>query len=156
MKIDSSWYIKNTQVPLRIAAGGIVVRWEGDRLWLALTIEEGRYTELPKGGVEKGETLEQAARREVMEETGVVDLTLLFPKPFQIEQRYGYYKRTWIIISYFLYLTEQHEAVPQDAQHTLTWVPFDTLPEMFWFRQGEWLERERAQIHQIARAFRAD
>lgn len=45
------------------------------------------YWGLPQGGVEKGESLEEAVRREVMEETGLTDLELVsvYPKMYQYE-----------------------------------------------------------------------
>lgn len=49
------------------AAGGIVEDADGRRL---LILRNGRY-DLPKGKVEDGETLQQAALREVQEETGL-------------------------------------------------------------------------------------
>jgi 8-oxo-dGTP pyrophosphatase MutT (NUDIX family) len=54
---------------LETSYGGVVVR--GDQL-LVITPAGRRVTGLPKGGLEAGETPEQAAAREVREETGVV------------------------------------------------------------------------------------
>jgi 8-oxo-dGTP pyrophosphatase MutT (NUDIX family) len=50
------------------SAGGLVV--EGDRI-LLISTQAGRRWQLPKGHIEEGETAEQAALREVREETGV-------------------------------------------------------------------------------------
>ena len=54
------------------SAGGVVVRWAGEA-WEVLVIRDpyGNWG-LPKGHLEGQETLEEAARREVEEETGVV------------------------------------------------------------------------------------
>lgn len=54
-----------------ISAGGVVYKQEGDQLSL-LMIEDryGKWT-LAKGKQEPGETLEETALREVLEETGV-------------------------------------------------------------------------------------
>jgi len=54
---------------LETSYGGVVVR--GDEL-LVITPAGKKVTGLPKGGMEAGETPEQAAAREVREETGVV------------------------------------------------------------------------------------
>jgi mutator protein MutT len=54
---------------LETSYGGVVVR--GDEV-LVITPTGRTVTGLPKGGMEAGETPEQAAAREVREETGVV------------------------------------------------------------------------------------
>ena len=56
-------------IELETSYGGVVVR--GEEL-LVFTPTGKRVTGLPKGGMEAGETPEQAAAREVREETGVV------------------------------------------------------------------------------------
>lgn len=56
---------------LDVAAGGIVIQWREDGPYMLLIADRfGRMT-LPKGHLEEGETLEEAAIREVQEETGV-------------------------------------------------------------------------------------
>ena len=50
------------------SAGGLVI--DGDRI-LLISTRNGRRWQLPKGHIERGETPEQAAVREVREETGV-------------------------------------------------------------------------------------
>ena len=54
------------------AAGGVVLDDEGHVLWIQ---RNGKW-DLPKGKLESGERLEEAAIREVEEETGISDLTL--------------------------------------------------------------------------------
>jgi ADP-ribose pyrophosphatase YjhB (NUDIX family) len=55
------------KLPVTIAAGGVVQHEEGKLLF----IYRKKRWDLPKGRVDKGETLEGAAKREVKEETGV-------------------------------------------------------------------------------------
>ena len=54
------------------SAGGVVYRRVGDTYEIAV-VHRNRHTDwsLPKGHIEKGETQEQAALREVKEETGL-------------------------------------------------------------------------------------
>ena len=63
------------KIPLEIAAGGVVTNKEGKVLF----IFRNNKWDLPKGKLEKGESLEAAAIREVAEETGVKGLKLENP-----------------------------------------------------------------------------
>jgi 8-oxo-dGTP pyrophosphatase MutT (NUDIX family) len=55
-----------------VSAGGLVVNKNNKVLW----IKRNKHWDLPKGKVEPGESLEQAAVREVTEETGIRKLTI--------------------------------------------------------------------------------
>jgi 8-oxo-dGTP pyrophosphatase MutT (NUDIX family) len=61
-------------VQREVSAGGVVYRREGDEIEVVLASRRTRRGDLAwglaKGGVEEGETLEEAAVREVREETG--------------------------------------------------------------------------------------
>ena len=63
--------------PFVEAAGGLVQHQDGRFLF----IYRNNKWDLPKGKIEKNETLIKAAKREVSEETGVTDLELKRPLP---------------------------------------------------------------------------
>ena len=77
----------NTHYRFVKAAGGIVEAPDGELLAI---FREGRW-DLPKGMVERGETLAEAALREVAEETGIRNASLnhLITKTYHIYDKYG-------------------------------------------------------------------
>ncbi|MEA1786847.1 NUDIX domain-containing protein [Arenibacter sp. GZD96] len=78
------------KIPLVVAAGGVVTNKSGKVLF----IYRNDKWDLPKGKVEKGESIEEAALREVIEETGVQDLKIenFLQATYHIFKRNGKYK----------------------------------------------------------------
>ena len=65
----------------QIAAGFVLWRVEnGTRLYLLLQHTSGHWS-FAKGRTEPGESLEETARRELLEETGITDVTIVSPLP---------------------------------------------------------------------------
>ncbi len=146
-EIDASWYERPEGVYKRVAAGGVVVRAEGERLKVALVREAGLgRVILPKGGVEAGEDLLEAARREIAEEAGINDLHMVIK--LGVRERLTYNKKRWTVTHYFLFSTEQVEGVPSDEGHaySLEWHDLDVLPPMFWPEQRALIETNRETI----------
>ncbi len=141
--IDESWYVKpEFGVKGRTSAGGIIFREDDEtgRRFLALTRGEGILNSyiLPKGGVDPGESIEEAARREIEEEAGFSDLTLV--KPLGVFERLSFDKRRWITTHYFLFQTRQTDPRPTDPNfaYVTDWFPLDgPLPALLWPEQAE-------------------
>ena len=148
--IDETWYRRPPGVPLSRAAGGVVVRREGERLLVAL-VREADWSDyiLPKGSLEAGETPEQAARREILEEAGLEDLRLL--GDLGERERLNFKKKAWKVTRYYLFLTEQREGRPTDTRHAYRceWFPLDALPPMFWPEQRALLDESRPLIRRL-------
>ena len=148
--IDESWYRKPLYVRERVSSGGIVVRFEDARTLVALVREpEIPQYVIPKGGVKEGEALEAAARREIEEEAGFTDLTLV--DNLGTEERLSYGKECWQITHYFLFTTRQTEGRPTDFGHRdgPWWFPIDELPSMLWPEQWELIEAHRERIESL-------
>lgn len=146
-RLDSSWYIRPPDVRESIAAGGIVVCLKDDRPQVAL-VREKAYSEyiLPKGEQEKGETLEETARREIGEEAGFSRLVLLGEMGKM--ERLNFRKTAWKVTHYFLFFSEQHQPKPTDANHEYVceWFPLEALPPMFWEEQHDLIVSKKAEI----------
>ncbi|MEP3208565.1 MAG: NUDIX domain-containing protein [Maribacter sp.] len=78
------------KIPLEIAAGGVVTNKEGKVLF----IYRNDKWDLPKGKIDKGETIEECALREVEEETGVKKLKIenVLQTTYHVFKRNGTYK----------------------------------------------------------------
>ena len=154
VKIDESWYSKPDGIKERMAAGGVVVRREGATIHIAFA-REWDYPGyvLPKGGVDPGETEEQAARREIAEEIGITDLSLL--DDLGIRERLNFEKKRWVRTRYYLYRTDQVEGDPLDRlKHYAgaVWFPLDGLPDILWPEQRELIEKNRHAILDAVRS----
>jgi 8-oxo-dGTP pyrophosphatase MutT (NUDIX family) len=104
-----------------VCAGIVVVGPDGR---LVLTFKSKSGASLPKGHVDPGETLEQAAIRETREEAGIADVEILC-KLFTLERQgsNGELKR----ITIFLGTTDETDLNPTDSKHTAKWLGFDGL-----------------------------
>ena len=139
--IDETWYVRPSDVPERIGAGGVVYRMAEGGLVIALIKEhvfgDDQYV-LPKGGVEGDESILVAAEREIFEETGISDLR--HRGHAGVLERSNFRKTWWQVSHYFLYETEQTEGTPTDsANYGLAWFRPDTLPPMVWPDEVEML-----------------
>jgi 8-oxo-dGTP pyrophosphatase MutT (NUDIX family) len=78
------------KIPVCKAGGGLVYNKKGEVLFI---FRNGKW-DLPKGGIEKGEEIEDTAMREVEEETGVGKLKIdrKLQKTYHVFKRNGKYK----------------------------------------------------------------
>lgn len=115
-------------LPNVVAAGGKVYNTNGEVLF----IYRNDKWDLPKGGAEKRETIDQTAIREVEEETGVTGLSITKP----LEMTYHIFKRNGrhkIKVTYWFEMKTDFagELVPQ-AKEGIT--------------KAEWLTKEQIDI----------
>jgi 8-oxo-dGTP pyrophosphatase MutT (NUDIX family) len=153
--IDESWYRRPEGVKRRTSAGGVVLRHDGHEWLIAVARERNpRLLVLPKGGVEPGESLEHAARREVEEETGLWDLHLI--GPIGQRSRLTFNRKRWVTIHYFLYTTRQEIGIPGDASRhpfAVEWFTLEDLPDLYWPEQRDLLLSQHDRIMQMVGSF---
>ncbi len=95
------------KIPVSKAGGGLVYNKKGEVLF----IFRGGKWDLPKGGTEKGEDIEDTAKREVEEETGVNELVITdkLQKTYHVFKRNGIYK---LKITHWFEMTTSFEGIP--------------------------------------------
>jgi len=100
------------------SAGGVVINKDGDVLVVS---QHGTSWSLPKGHIDEGEDALQAARREVKEESGVSELSLIKPlgsyKRFRIGKDAGEDKTEFKTIHMFLFKTDEDVLAPSDPHN---------------------------------------
>lgn len=110
----------------KLAAGGLVI----NPLHQVLAIKSENMWQLPKGHVEEGETVAETAMREVTEETGIKDLTIIEQIPstfhiFEVHARF-FLKQTY----WFKMITSRIDKPVPQAHENIThavWVKKDDI-----------------------------
>ncbi len=150
--MDETWYVRPRGMSSEVSAGGVVARLVNGAVKIALVREsdDAAYF-LPKGRVERGESIERAAMREIGEEAGVHELTLI--EKLGVRERLNFTRTSWKRIHYFLFCTTQINGAPTDEAHNykVRWFDLDHLPPMIWREQYELIIEHREKIEHAAR-----
>ena len=116
--------------PLFEAAGGIVMNAKKERLFI---FRFGRW-DLPKGKIESGESIEEAALREVQEETGISHPEIIsrLPSSFHMYM----YKSKWVLKQshWFAMQYEANELLVPQQEEGITsaeWKGSGNMEEIF-------------------------
>ena len=113
----------------RVSAGSVILR-QDNGTWQALLLRAWTHWDFPKGNVENGESLYQAAIREVKEETGITDLNFPWGESFSRTSIYSGDK----IAYYSIAETNTSEVIlapnpiTAETEHEeFLWCPWDDL-----------------------------
>lgn len=116
-------------------AGGIVVR--NKKICLISQSRMNKpYWVIPKGHIEKGETIEQTAKREIFEETGLNDIKQI-KKIGIITRLGGNNKGGWVPkdIHCFLYRTKQKQVKTNERSIKPHWMNFQKVISLLYFKE---------------------
>lgn len=111
------------------SAGGVVLNKKGQVL---VVNQRGVSWSLPKGHIEEGEEVLAAARREIHEESGLTDLTLVKPlgsyERLRLGHRQGETGAEMKHLTFFLFQASQEELKPIDPDNPeARWVERDQV-----------------------------
>jgi 8-oxo-dGTP pyrophosphatase MutT (NUDIX family) len=115
------------KIPVVKAGGGLVYNTKGEVLFI---FRNGKW-DLPKGGTEKNETMEETAIREVEEETGVTGLKITnkLQKTYHIFKRNGRYK---LKVTYWYEMQTDFNGIPQAQEdegiEKVAWIKPEEIP----------------------------
>ena len=127
--INKLWKVFKKKFPVIEAAGGLVERSDNKLLF----IFRNNKWDLPKGGVEKKELIIDAARREVIEETGVADIIVQNQLSetyhiFKKGKRFRLKKTYWFKMS-TTFMGKTNPQVEEGIERT-EWVPKDKIQDI--------------------------
>lgn len=108
------------------SSGAFVYRMEGESA-LILFLKRSRDYDLPKGHIEKGENAQEAARREVKEETGIEGP---FVAHFMVQTRYFFRKGQDKIsksVKFFLEKTDEKRIRISDEHMGYEWLGYEDI-----------------------------
>jgi 8-oxo-dGTP pyrophosphatase MutT (NUDIX family) len=141
-------------LPPRNAAGGVIVGTDGK---IVLVWQNDNSWSFPKGGIEAGESLLEAAMREITEETGLTELL--------VKGELGSYTRHSLnrdasgedmsrppgTRTFFLFTTTQTVLASQDAEVTQTrWVTIDEALSLLTHpKDAEFLQSVRQKVESV-------
>jgi len=109
------------------SAGGVILNDDG----LIIVVNQKRRSwSLPKGHLKEGEDDLQAAKREIYEETGIKELTLI--KELGSYERYRIFNESELkTITMFLFKTSEKELNPIDPENPeARWVEKEKVAEL--------------------------
>lgn len=129
-------------------AGGVVINGQGK----ILVVSQGDSWSLPKGHVDNDETLEEAAVREIYEESGIRHLDLI--KKLGTYQRYrigkngcGEDKSELKNITVFVFTTSEIKLSPVDPKNPeAIWAEIDNVPDLLTHKKDKEFFRKSAKI----------
>lgn len=131
-------------MPVEKSAGAIIFRKEEGKIYyLLLHYPVGfrtskDYWDLPKGHIEKGESVEETVKREVEEETGLKDLKIL--KGFKETIKYFFTLQGKNILKFVTFLSAETKTkkVKISWEHTgYQWLPYEKALKELTFKNAK-------------------
>lgn len=125
-------------MPIEKSAGAIIFRKENKKIYYLLLYYEAGHWDFPKGNIEKGERPEEAARREIKEETGIGKIKFL--PGFKETIKYFYKREGKIffkVVVFFLAQTQTQKIKISWEHQGFQWLPYQAALEQLTFKNAK-------------------
>ena len=131
-------------MPVEKSAGAVVFKKNKQIEYLILnypsTVRGAKksYWDFPKGHIEKGETAEQTAQREVLEETGIKDIALI--SGFKEHIKYFFRHKNKIIfkiVTFFLAEAKSRKVKISSEHIGYLWLPYEKAIRKLTFKNSK-------------------
>lgn len=125
-----------------------MLKKEGDIILIAMVRERNiaGYV-LPKGHVNVGESIREAAKREVSEETGRSDIRNIGYLGKRARMEFGNY--SWKQTYYYAFMEISDRQQRREKNEIVTWFDIDKLPVLFWPEQNELVLSNMEKINEL-------
>lgn len=137
-----------------LAGGGIVTKMKKGSLRVLVIFRKGVW-DLPKGKLDSGESIEQCALREVMEETGIKHLAMIQPLDFTV---HGYIRNKHFKVkktSWYEMRTTDKKFKPQKAEgiEVVKWMKWEKAESKIGYKMfRDLLHRTRHLVDETTKA----
>jgi len=124
-------------MPVEKSAGAIIFRKEEEIKYLLIQYGLGHW-EFPRGMIEKGESLEKTARREIKEEVGIEDIE--FVPGFKEWTKFFFKlkgKNIMKIATFFLAETKKKEVKLSYEHQDFKWLPYQEALKQLTFKNSK-------------------
>lgn len=139
---------------MREFSSGVIIfrRHLNKRLYLLLHYHfKGDYCDFPRGNIEEGETLRQAAIREIREETGLMEDDLKFIEGFKEKTTWFYMwkgQNVFKSVTYFLAETKREDAKISEEHLEFKWLSFKDALNYLTYKNSRELLKEAEKFLQ--------
>ena len=136
-------------MPLEKSAGAVIFRPENNTNYYLLLHYKSMHWDFPKGNIEKGEKEEEAARREIKEETGIEDIEFIpgfrelikyFYKLTPHQNRFGAGQEGQTVfktVVFYLAKTKEKDIKISWEHIGYTWLPYEKALEQLKFKNAK-------------------
>lgn len=125
-------------MPVEKSAGAVVFRRENSKIKYLLIQYAWGHWEFPRGLIEKGETLEETARREIEEEVGIKDIKFISGFKEWIKFFFKLKGKTIMKIATFLLAETKAKKVKLSFEHKdYAWLEYDEALEKLTFENSK-------------------